>query len=324
MPITKEALDLAIKAVEQSIARIDTGVLIFGSLVAIGVTGETVLGIRHWIKDRQLRDLRGIESQMYGREILGLQGEISGAKASADQLKAELANATEEAKRQAEELKKQNLQTQSDLLTANQNLEGEKRKRVELAASMLDRDFFDQSGAAARLALFPPMSVIFEYIDEHEPKKMAEEINFVFESLLHWNTWRRPVNEETIKDGISISVGWEPASSFPLGTPLEERFKAVKPEYRQKISIGERVAEALRDGIKHCGIDAESGGLDAYDLPPTTLLIKVGRKPNHALEETLRELGPHPNPAVVGGRMIGGCRDPIPQQKPDAGKNKPQ
>lgn len=214
MPITKEALELAIKAVEKSIARIDTGVLIFGSLVAIGVTGETILGIRHWIKDRQLRDLRGVESQMHESEILGLQGEISGAKASANQLKGELDNATEEAKRQAEELKKQNLQTQSDLLAANQNLEEERRKRVELAASLLDRDFFDQSGAAARLVPFPPMSVIFEYVDEHEPKKMAEQINFIFESLLHWSTWRRSVNEETIEDGVSISVGMEPPSSF--------------------------------------------------------------------------------------------------------------
>ena len=216
MPITKEALELAIKAVEKSIARIDTGVLIFGSLVAIGVTGETILGIRHWIKDRQLRDLRGVESQMHESEILGLQGEISGAKASANQLKGELDNATEEAKRQAEELKKQNLQTQSDLLAANQNLEEERRKRVELAASLLDRDFFDQSGAAARLVPFPPMSVIFEYVDEHEPKKMAEQINFIFESLLHWSTWRRSVNEETIEDGVSISVGMEPPSSFAL------------------------------------------------------------------------------------------------------------
>ncbi len=155
MPITKEALELAIKAVEKSIARIDTGVLIFGSLVAIGVTGETILGIRHWIKDRQLRDLRGVESQMHESEILGLQGEISGAKASANQLKGELDNATEEAKRQAEELKKQNLQTQSDLLAANQNLEEERRKRVELAASLLDRDFFDQSGSGSKVSSIP-------------------------------------------------------------------------------------------------------------------------------------------------------------------------
>lgn len=83
-------------------------------------------------------------------------------------------------------------------------------------------------------------------------------------------------------------------------------------------------AQALRDGIKHCGIDAESGGPGAYGLPPTTLLIKVGRKPNHALEETLRELGPHPNPTVVGQGMLGGNRDPIPRQRPDAGKNRPQ
>ncbi len=144
------------------------------------------------------------------------------------------------------------------------------------------------------------MSVIFEYVDEHEPKKMAEQINFIFESLLHWSTWRRLVNEETIEDGVSISVGMEPPSSFAPGTSPEERSKAVSPEYLRKRSIGEMAAQALRDGIKHCGIDAESGGPGAYGLPPTTLLIKVGRKPNHALEETLKRTWPAPE--SHGGR----------------------
>ena len=83
MPITKEALELAIKAVEESIARIDRGVLLFGSLVAIGVTGETILGVRHWIKDGQLRDLRSIESHMHENETLSLQGKIADANARA-------------------------------------------------------------------------------------------------------------------------------------------------------------------------------------------------------------------------------------------------
>jgi hypothetical protein len=226
-------------------------------------------------------------------------------------------------RRQTEKLTQENLAMESRLEKAGQELEAEKRKRVELAASMLDREFFDQSGAAVRLVPFPPMSVIFEYVDEHEPKNMAEQINFIFKSLLHWSTWRRSVNEETIEDGVSISVGMEPPSSFPPGTPEEERFKSVRPEYQQKRLVGQVAAQALRDGIGRCGIDVEIGN-DAYGLPPTTLLIIVGRKPNHALEETLRELGPHPNPTVVGQGMLGGNRDPIPQQKPDAGKNRPQ
>ncbi|MGD1103500.1 MAG: hypothetical protein ABSA59_15730 [Terriglobia bacterium] len=93
MPITKEALELAIKAVEESIARIDRGVLLFGSLVAIGVTGETILGVRHWIKDGQLRDLRSIESHMHENETLSLQGKIADANARAKGAEALVASA---------------------------------------------------------------------------------------------------------------------------------------------------------------------------------------------------------------------------------------
>ncbi len=99
---TKEELELAIKTVEAAISRIDTYVLLFGSLVAIGVTGETILGIRHWIKDRQLRNLRGIEARMHESEILGLQGKIADANALAQTTALQAAALNKEAK-QAEQ-----------------------------------------------------------------------------------------------------------------------------------------------------------------------------------------------------------------------------
>jgi hypothetical protein len=222
---------------------------------------------------------------------------------------------------QAAELRRANLATESRLAEANQKIEYERTKRVELAASLLPRDFFDQSGAIARLTSFPPMSVVFEFINEREPRAMAEQINFVFKTL-HWTTSRKLINEMFIKEGISISVGADVKSFLPLGSPQENKL-ALLEVYMQKRSIGERTAQALCDGIKHCGIDAEIGN-DAVRFPPTTLLIVVGAKPNHALETTLKELGPPPSPTPFRGGMAGANREAIPEQKPDAGENRPQ
>jgi len=165
------------------------------------------------------------------------------------------------------------------------------------------------------------MSVILEYIDEREPRKMAEQINFVLKTL-HWSAWRRRQNEMFIRDGISISVGANLGSFLPPGTPPENVLRLLEM-YSQKRSIGEAAAQTLRDGIRKCAIDTEIGN-DAGDLPPTILLIEVGAKPNHAVEATLKELGPQPNPAPFRGGMMGGNREAIPEQNPDAGKNKPQ
>jgi hypothetical protein len=187
--------------------------------------------------------------------------------------------------------------------------------------SLLDRDFFDQSGAMARLAPFPPMSAVFEFVSEREPRKMAEQINSVLKTL-HWTSSRKRVNEMFIRDGISISVGADWKSFLPPGSPQEKALGLLEL-YWQKRSTGEMTAQALRDGIEKCGIDAEIRN-DAADLPPSILLIEVGGKPNRAVEVTLKDLGPRPNPTPFGGGTIGGNREAIPEQKPDAGENRPQ
>src|SRR5437879_2554091 len=79
-PMTKQEVEIAIRVAEGLIAKIDTGVLIFGAFVALGVTGETVLGIAHWIKDRQLRNLRSIESQIHERELAEFRLKIANAE----------------------------------------------------------------------------------------------------------------------------------------------------------------------------------------------------------------------------------------------------
>lgn len=144
-------------------------------------------------------------------------------------------------------------------------LEAEGRKRVELAASLLPRNFFDQSGALARLADSPRITIHFEYIVGREPKHMAEQINSVL-AFLGWPASRRRVAEDVIPDGVTISPGSEPPTSSVVET--HESWLRDMEIFKQQKSTAIHAAE----------------GSDGYDLPPDTLLISVGIKPNHALE----------------------------------------
>jgi hypothetical protein len=65
----KDEVEAAISALETSIATLDTWVLVFAALVAIGVVGEAVLGVRHWMLDGRLRTVRHLESQLHENEF---------------------------------------------------------------------------------------------------------------------------------------------------------------------------------------------------------------------------------------------------------------
>jgi hypothetical protein len=85
---------------------------------------------------------------------------------------------------------------------AAKELESEKDKRAKLAASLLPRNFWNQSGAIAKLAGLPPMKVVFEFTDEGEPRRTAEQINSVL-NFIHWAAVRR-CTTDSIDDGIAI------------------------------------------------------------------------------------------------------------------------
>ncbi len=159
-------------------------------------------------------------------------------------------------------------------------LEAERRKRVELAASLLPRNFFDQSGALAKLADSPRITILFEYIVGREPKHMAEQINLVL-AFLGWPASRRRVAEDVIPDGVTISPGSEPPTSSVVET--HESWLRDMEIFKQQKSTAIHAAEALRDSLVKCGIDATVGS-EGHGLPPDTLLISVGIKPKHAME----------------------------------------
>lgn len=86
--MTKEAVDAAIAAVEGSVTTTDTWVLLFAALVAIGVVGEAVLGIRHWILDGRLHALRTTQSQLHEKELTALRNDTTRLTTEGDQARA--------------------------------------------------------------------------------------------------------------------------------------------------------------------------------------------------------------------------------------------
>jgi hypothetical protein len=65
----KAELDTAIAALEGSLSTINTWLLIFSAVVAIGVGGEAFFGVAAWMKDRQLRPLRAMQVQLHETEL---------------------------------------------------------------------------------------------------------------------------------------------------------------------------------------------------------------------------------------------------------------
>jgi len=232
-----------------------------------------------------------------------------------EQMREESSSALEQERQKTARYQRENIKAQhllANRLSAAQdvaaraaaNLEAEKKKRVELAASLSPRDFFDQSGAIAKLSGLPPMNVIFEYPDEREPRNIAQEINFVFD-VLHWNAFRRRVPEEWISEGIHVLVGRRPVPSSIL---------ELHPEpFAEQMAKGQIAAKALCDGLRQSDIDVETeplglgevlGLMATEDVAADTLVVMVGLKRNRVLEETLKELGPvH---ATMVGRLIAG------------------
>ncbi len=85
--MTKEEIDAAIVAVESSISGLEGWVIPFAFLVAIGVAGEAVIGVKQLLNNRELKGLRINEAELITKERAALQKEVSNAKkAAADAL----------------------------------------------------------------------------------------------------------------------------------------------------------------------------------------------------------------------------------------------
>jgi hypothetical protein len=288
-------------------------------LVLAGVGGEGIAEGFVASSDAKLQDFNEILTSELHRETDFALERASENEREAAQLRKDaeveksarvgLQGKVTEAGNRVEQLRKAN----NDAAIA---LEQEKQKRLELAASLLDREFNDQSGAIAKLSRFAPISVVFEYLPEREPTRLAEEINAVV-STAHWQSWGRHGNEWSIRDGVTISQG---VTRPPPPSNPDERQRWVSLMQGQ-MAVTKDAADALREILQTDDIDAELGS-GGYDLPIDTLLIRVGEKPNHVLENSIKELGGRKQPTPLGRVTMSGNRQSIPDGPPPNNKAK--
>ena len=262
--------------------------LLGAGLVALGVAGEFRVHVKAGKVETGIRDTT--------LELVALvngKAEAANQGASANEREAKrLGKEAEDEKIARVNLQGQFIEAQrrvEDLRKANNeaaaNLETEVRKRIALAISLLDRNFRDQSGAMAELSTFPRASVVFEYLDERETIKTAEQINFVL-SELQWKASRKRGFEMfMMRDGITVSIG-------RVGMDTAR----VLDSFRLQ-----KVCEAFKNALQHSGLDATVGP-PVLEVPLNTIVISVGAKPNHVLEDALKELGKLPHAAMEGNR----------------------
>ena len=193
-------------------------------------------------------------------------------------------------------------------------MEAEMRKPLALAASMLPRYFRDQSGAIKKLSGSPSVPVVFEYLDEREVTSIVEQINFVaFE--LGWKSSRLRKHERFIEDGIKIS----PGEGLPARLPSDTNGMEQVRERDRELAVTMPLCKALTQALQDSGLDAELRPAP-FSLPPNTILIMVGPRPNHTVEEAIKELATPPSPTPFNGLKMEGNRMPIPEAAPEPKK----
>lgn len=259
-------------------------------LVAAGVAGE---GIAEYFVNESETNIRAFDEADVkeaqddaGRAIeFASLNELEAAKLrekAGDETTARvtLQGKVADAQARVEELRKAN----NEAATA---LGQEQTKRLQLAASLLPRAFWDQSGAISALQNLPAVKVVFEFADETEIRNTAEQINFVV-TASHWTSSRRHCHEYLIREGVTISAGMGVMGDSPF----------------DKRRLAEQVIPFLVTMLlEHSDIDAKRGLL-ALKLPTDTILISVGQKPYRAAEETIKELARPPATAVQLGSVV--------------------
>lgn len=239
--------------------------------------------------------------QDFSDTLLVITEEQAGkASASATHARLEVRLTDQYAKRIASELARQIKREEE----AENQLEIEKEKRLAVASGLLPRIVCDQLSLARAISYFPRRKVIFEFPSEREPRRFAEQMAWSFGG---WQVSRRRVDEDAIADGVYIITSGESVShDFPLLMPFEQWPKAQK-ELSSRLSTADKLALTVRDELRACNVEAVEGadalfGVDLSNdgIPADALVIRIGSKPNPALETTIRELGP-PSPTSNSG-----------------------
>jgi hypothetical protein len=178
---------------EALLRTLDIWVIVFGILVAIGVTGEAIVGFLHFRKGNQLHRLEVAENLAQQAEIERMKKEsglISERTANAERQAAQAGEGTAKAlanaaaaneratklEKEAAEARKQNLATETRLSEANLKLEQERTKRLEMEAWLTSRMMDQSPGKTEALSEFAGTPVELTFVVDAETTRAAGQI----------------------------------------------------------------------------------------------------------------------------------------------------
>lgn len=123
------------EALEAALERTDIWLMIFTAIVALGVGGEAVFGVRHWLLSRRLRTVLSAEDQQHRAEIARLNDKAGEANEQAGiaQRDAEIARKNAEGFRlQIAQANERSAQAEQHAAQANEAAERERLARTKI------------------------------------------------------------------------------------------------------------------------------------------------------------------------------------------------
>jgi hypothetical protein len=250
-------------------------------------------------KDRKLAvDLHAQDLEM--AELNKAAGDANGLAGAANERAAKLESEAAELRLKHQDLLLVYEQLRKGNIEAAAALDKEKRGRMELEASLLDRIFRDQFVAIEALRKFAGTKAVIEYLDNRECKATAEQINLVLDTA-KWIVTGKPSDEDFLFEGVQVSLGTQlPEAVIPTPgkTVSPEAFRDAVLGRNRAVMMMQPAAGALIAELNNGGIEARTSAFTS-DVPTGTVVVVVGAKPNPVLRSAAQR---QPQGAMSGNR----------------------
>jgi|ERR1039458_276901 hypothetical protein len=224
--------DSAVSGVESAIRTLDTWVLVFAALVAIGVLGESILGIWHWVKDRELRPLRVTQAHLHENKLELLRNATAQLSKDAETAKGEIAHANERAGNANAEAGRANERAEvarASAAAANERIEKMRLLRT-LTKSQTDTlaPFLKQNLQLTRPELYIPTVGVASVADTEAQMYAIQFINLF----------------------IACGVNIYPTKRTPEGGSLPREITQLVPsKYGLMLAVGSKNGSDIRPGV---------------------------------------------------------------------------
>ena len=145
------------------------------------------------------------------------------------------------------------------------------KENLDLESELSPRIFKDQYGAGKALEPFAPVNAVIEYLPDRECRDTAGQIALTLHDFAKWKLLSVNANsdESEFFDGVIVQI----KSAGPVG---------------EEVKRAEAGAEALISELNKTNIKARRHA-SARNFPEGVVVIRVGMKPNPALERIIRE-----------------------------------